>query len=241
MVKKSILFLLLVLLVAGCGGIGEEPAPAGPVVVTPAAPVAPAVVTPEGTAPEAATPEGAAPGEPAAPAMTDAPGIEAPPPAEAEPVSPEMQSPAWLAEPETYYDERVGFTLQYPAGWDVIGLEQELPQAVTGYSVTFTSWPRREAGAGGIPAGGTKFDLTVIQMNTNDLTVVVAERRQTLGDSVVGEMEVVLHSGLPAVRLQTGEDSSELVTVINGYAVVISGIGDQALVEEIAGTLTEIG
>jgi hypothetical protein len=236
MVKKSVVFLLLALLVAGCGGIGEGPAPAGPVVVTPAAPAAPAVVTPE-----AVTPEGAAPGEPGAPAVTEAPGSEAPPPAEAEPASPEMQSPAWLAEPETYYDERVGFTLQYPAGWDVLGLEQEIPQDTTGYSVTFNSWPRREAGGGGIPAGGTKFDLTVIQMNTNDLTVVVEERRQTLGESVIGEMEVVLQSGLPAVRLQTGADSSELVTVINGYAVVISGIGDQALVEEIAGTLTEVG
>src|SRR5690606_22718664 len=130
---------------------------------------------------------GAAPvGHPAATSPLTQTETEAQPITETETVTrtdaaaPETPEPAWLADAETYRDETVGFELRYPAGWDLLDVSDETRQNPLGYAVTLNSWPRQEAGTGGIPEGGTKLDILVQPMAPASPADAAATRRDQL-------------------------------------------------------------
>ncbi|MDX1665046.1 MAG: hypothetical protein R3272_14740 [Candidatus Promineifilaceae bacterium] len=153
-----------------------------------------------------------------------------------------------LDEMERYVDEVAAVAVGYPAGWHVIDVDEETKETSTAYAVTFQSWEPAAAGGGGRPEGGTKFDLAVMsgvpagsldeaagwrdgQMADDPLTTVLSQERVTLGDD------------LEAVQWEVqsfGEIALVTLTVADGRVVIVSGVGDLALIEEITQTLERV-
>lgn len=151
----------------------------------------------------------------------------------------------WLIDAQTYRDDAVGFEVRYPAGWDLIDVAPEVKQNSLGYAVTLNSWPRQEAGGGGIPEGGSKIDILVNRSAPANPADAAAIRRDELAQdpsnlTISNEDEIALGVGLPATRWEVEGPMGktvEIVTATNGYTVIFSGMGDLALVEEIARTM----
>lgn len=237
MLHKAAFWLLAGALLAACTAPAASP---------PAQPAEPATVP--ATAPVTATLP-PAPDQPVTPTAAATPQAEAgPPPAPVSETTGLTETSAaeldWLADAQTYRDEVVGFELRYPAGWDLIDVAPEVKQTSLGYAVTLNSWPRQEGG-GGIPEGGTKIDILVQKSAPAGPTDAAAIRRDELAQdpanpTVSNEGTLTLGVGLPATRWEVEGQMGktvEIVTATNGYTVIFSGMGDFALVEEIARTM----
>lgn len=200
--------LSMVILVAGCVSAGTTPSP------TPAATAVPATAVP-------ATPE----------VPTPTPTVEIPTPT----VEPTL----------TYTDTEAGFALDYPAAWTILPISPEAKDGSFVYSTTLMSWRPVDGGSDGIPAGQTKVDVTLIKSDVASLDDAIAERKTLLGageveTSILSEEVLTLASGLPVLRwalTSSFGDSIEYIAAIDGNIVLLSGMGDAAVFDRVAGTL----
>lgn len=218
--------LLLAVQLTACGGApaAATPAPAG---------VAPAQQVP--AQPSLAT---AAPTP--LPTSTLAPGAPTPTPIEV------LASPAWLATAVTYRDEVAGIQLQVPAEWTVLDVAPEIKAESTGYAVTFMSWSSQAPGSGGIPEGGSKFDLLITRSDVPDAQTAANLRRQELREglpeaTVSEAISQTLADGTVAMRWDVESPMAtvyELFTATGEHVIILSGLGDRARFDEIAATLT---
>ena len=200
--------LSMVILVAGCVSAGTTPA------ATPAATAVPATAVP-------ATPV----------VPTPTPTVEIPTPT----VEPTL----------TYSDTEAGFALDYPAAWTILPISPEAKAGSFVYSTSLMSWQPVDGGSDGIPAGQTKVDVTLIKSNVASLDDAIAERKTLLGageveTSILSEEVLTLASGLPVLRwalTSSFGDSIEYIAAIDGNIVLVSGLGDAAVFDRVAGTL----
>jgi hypothetical protein len=167
------------------------------------------------------------------PAVTATP---APAPPAAAPRQP-LQQPmvAWVGPMETHADAQIGSALDYPAGWHL--------QAEEAGAAVLTSFVPEE-GRGGVPAGQVKIDLLPDKPSEGrTLEALVAEARSP-GD--LYREDWVLAGGVPAVRVQrraeaAGGEVALLLAVIDGRGLRLTGYGDLAAFDAVAGTLRPIG
>lgn len=147
----------------------------------------------------------------------------------------------------TYPDAFAGVAVDYPQGWRVLDVPAAGKESSMAYAVTFFSWEAQEGGGEGIPEGGTKFDLMVMDTEATSLEEVVAEHKAVMADNrppdpeqLLSEERWSLAGGLEAVRWTLeGPHATRLVvlTYVDGRVVMISGLGDLGLVDAIARTL----
>jgi hypothetical protein len=143
---------------------------------------------------------------------------------------------------------RAGFALDYPQGWYIQEVSQEIKEQAVVYTITLTSWEPEMAGQMGIPEGGTKVDISVIKSGAQTPAEAFAARKREIGNAdpphtILSEEAWTLSGELPALRLQvesTFGEAAELITAIHGHTLLLGGLGDFALFDEIAGTLREI-
>lgn len=147
----------------------------------------------------------------------------------------------------TYLDRYAGFTLDYPESW-VIDLPDESIKAVySAYPAVFFSQAltaeRREPGADPDVAM-----ITVVVFNrephTFDEAVTDFKELMVNNDTtrtILAEEPLTLSSGLPAYSWLTEKEpdgkSEVILTVINGYRVLLEGKGDLSLFRVLANTL----
>lgn len=156
--------------------------------------------------------------------------------------------PPWLEDATIYSDENIGFELALPPDWYLGQLPAEILEDIleqsSGYSTTATSWNPEGPGRDGIPEGGSKIDIVVYKDGIETLEEAIADRRQEFERA--GMEQVILSednwmvNGIPVARLQVegmfGE-SAEAVTAINGYMIILGGLGDFDLFDQIVSTL----
>jgi hypothetical protein len=172
---------------------------------------------------------------------------EATPPAQSNPTATSTpDEPPFTA--TTYRDQEGGYEFDYPQGWTLVDVSAEVKQASLLYTVSVFSWPPGDAGIEGIPEGGAKVDVTVFASDAGDLEEALAERRQQITTSdaqstILAEEEWTLAGGLTGVRLHVESvfgESVELVTKLDGKVVIVGGLGDFDLFDQIARTLRPI-
>ncbi|MEZ4622545.1 MAG: hypothetical protein R2867_44560 [Caldilineaceae bacterium] len=145
----------------------------------------------------------------------------------------------------SYRDETVGLALDYPSDWTITELSAAQKAQSQSYATVFHSWVSGPDGGDGIPEGGTKFDLVVTSDGSLTLDRALAALQELYpqpesDNELLGTEPLTLASGLPAMRVQTKSvfgESSYILAVINGHQVILGGVGDQAVVEQIAQTL----
>lgn len=161
----------------------------------------------------------------------------------------------------TYTDSVAGLAFDYPANWQLTD-----PSAANRASALVYSFSLRSPAAtplprmgGDLPPGMTAIDITVYNQGPRTLEQAIRERRAAMTSSdngapvqIQGEEDWVLAGGVPAHRFllnlgpevagQPGPDriASELVTLLNGHMVLVSGRGDMSLVNAISGSLREV-
>jgi hypothetical protein len=155
-----------------------------------------------------------------------------------------------LGPTETYRNEDVGFSIEYPQGWSLLDVEPSIRQESYSYAATFQSWSEHYSlGTEGIPEGGTKFDLVVTRSGAKDLAeaVVILRLEYERADpqvKILGTESLELGGGLPVERWEIesayGGRSTIFFTAINGVTILVAGIGDPELIEAIAHTLRKI-
>ena len=217
------LLLLFLALLSACGGVLE---------VERESTAEPEVTLAADTATEAATTSTATPAAATAtPAPTEAASATATPAA---------------GDMARFVDETAGVALRYPAGWSLLDVDPATKEESTVYAVSFFSWEPETAGQGGIPEGGTKFDLVVMTGTpATSLEEAITARRAQMAEmeppeEILDEERVRLDSGLEAVRWlveSRGEQALVYLTYVDGRVIMISGLGDFALVDAIARTL----
>lgn len=148
---------------------------------------------------------------------------------------------------QSFTDTYAGFTFDYPTNWVLNALDPSIAQNSVGYTHSVRSpWPtvgpkQQE----GFPPGTSGIDVTVLNEGTRTLEQAVAERREAFKTdefppTILSEEEWVLPSGLKAVvfMLDTRMGPvANLVTVINGLPVLVTGMGELTLYEPIARSL----
>lgn len=144
----------------------------------------------------------------------------------------------------TYRDEIAGFAIDYPSEWELDGGLPDAEPRPDNYTVTGHSWLAGPGGGGGIPEGGTKFDLFVELDRADSLDEAVANWRESFLTNeeakILLERAITLGDGLPAIRfrVETNFGASEVtVTALHGHQILFGGLGDQALLNEIVMTL----
>lgn len=192
-------------------------------------------------------------------AATSAPG-EMPPAVE----EPAAESPS-LAAPligktlqelgysvSTYTDKVSGLAFDYPAGWMLTDLSEEQKQNAMIYTITLRSMqvtptPKQQEG---LPEGMTAIDIGIQKNGPKTLGQAVDERRAAAANpdngapaKIIVDEDWPLAGGLPAHRLMLtvgpGQRVTEVITMIHGHMVLVSGQGDQALFNAIAASLRE--
>ncbi len=178
------------------------------------------------------------------------------------PTSRSYQLPKTLDEigipPATYTDSFAGLALDYPSGWIVTDLSNEAKQDAAVYTVSFrsaqpqTTFKSQEV----VDPTISSIDLTIFLRDSKTLQQAIEERRDQDQQSATGqpiriqlEEDWTLRSGLQAHRFllnlgNSGEGTrdqlvSELVTVLNGKMVLLTGRGDLGLFNVIAVSLRE--
>lgn len=197
-------------------------------------------------APQTAQPAATDEPAPTAPAATGEPAATPSPEAEAPAVTPVPK--ADLGATETYRDEFGGYELDYPAGWSLVDVDPEIRETSLLYTVTIFSWEAENGGSEGIPAGGTKVDITVRDADADTFEAIVAGRKLELASSdvqteILSEDEWLLDSGLRAMRLHVESSFGEAIEVVvplGEKVVLIGGLGDFDLAGQIASTLRAI-
>jgi len=146
-----------------------------------------------------------------------------------------------------YRNEEVGFELEYPAEWHIQGVDRTTGEHGT---VVLTSWDPIEGGFGAIPEGSAKIDVVMFKSGMT-LEEAVIERRQQdengeVPVTVLSEEKWILADGLQAVRRRVEPSTSGyppsnlIVTVIDEYTVILSGLGDPDLIDAVACTMRQI-
>jgi hypothetical protein len=150
----------------------------------------------------------------------------------------------------TYQDTIAGFEIDYPAGWYISDVAPVIKVQSHSYAVVLTSWQLSAQGAGGdIPGGRAKVDISVTHTGEQTAEEAAAHQRQEqlgLSDGrtpakIVSEQVWTLRDGRRAVLWQldapmTG-NTTLLITVFNGYRVIIQEYGDLSQFDQIARTL----
>ncbi|MGB0389015.1 MAG: hypothetical protein ACPGWR_29685 [Ardenticatenaceae bacterium] len=147
----------------------------------------------------------------------------------------------------TYRNEHVGFEIDYPPSWHVADPSPEIQETAKIYAIVFSSWVPEGPGQDGIPDGSSKMDLYVMRSGANTLQEAVEQRKKSLQSSgdiaILSSEPLTLNGGLNAERWITQSNfgqSESTITVINGYTIVLGGLGDQELIEQIIRTLRVI-
>jgi hypothetical protein len=183
------------------------------------------------------------------PTATPVPATPVPPTVAVPTATPTVEIPTPTVEPTlTYTDTEAGFALDYPMAWTILPISPEAKAGSFIYSTTLMSWQPDEGGGGGMPAGQTKVDITLIKSNVTSLEAGVAERKAMLGSGEVettikSEETVTLPGGLPALRWELESpfgSSVEYIVPVKGNIVLLSGLGDAGLFDRIAQTLRVI-
>lgn len=183
------------------------------------------------------------------PTATPVPATPVPPTVAVPTATPTVEIPTPTVEPTlTYTDTEAGFALDYPVAWTILPISPEAKEGSFIYSTTLMSWKPDEGGSGGMPAGQTKVDVTLIKSNVTSLDAAVAERRTMLGPGEVettirAEEIVTLPGGLPAQRWELESsfgNSVEYIVPVKGNIVLLSGLGDASLLDRVAQTLRVI-
>ena len=140
----------------------------------------------------------------------------------------------------TYTDAATGITVDYPADWGLTEPTETVKATSQTYSATFSSWNPGPGGQAGIPAAGTKFDLTVVKEGPTDLDAFAGAHPEW---SPPDASRVSLLGGQPAIRIELADTQGgpgptvQWLTVIEGQPVILSGVGDLALVDAVAQSL----
>lgn len=150
-------------------------------------------------------------------------------------------------ESTTLQDRVTGFAFEYPAGWQVTDLPDEVKAESTGYSITLISFvaPPEPKKQEGLVEGQAKIDVNSFE-GVGETPEEVASwlknqaEQAELPARLLTEEKWVLPSGIEAVYLvfeTSSGNTAQLITTINGRAVFFSGMGDLGLFPTIAGSL----
>ncbi len=150
----------------------------------------------------------------------------------------------------TYTDKVGGLVFDYPSGWILNDLSEEQKQNAMIYTITLRSMqvtptPKQQEG---LPEGMTAIDISINKNGPKTLGQAVDERRAAAANPDSGspakitvDEEWPLRGGLPAHRILMtvgpGQHVTEVITMIQGHMVLVSGQGDQALFNAIAASL----
>jgi hypothetical protein len=258
--KLILTTIFLVLILSACQPAGVTLQP-GPAVDGPAVEIStPTTFVPEVKEVEMVTQT------PAVPTARPDAGLPTADPNQPTPTSTPVGLPKTLEElgvpATTYQDTVTGLAFEYPASWIINPMSDEDKKTAVVYSVSLRSkivqrGPKQQEG---VPPDMAAIDVTVIKNGPKTYEQAVIERRASATNSESGrpviiaqEEEWTLTGGLPAHRFlfNLGKDpvndpnapdrmASELVTMINGQMILVSGMGDQSLFDVIAGSLRAI-
>jgi hypothetical protein len=148
---------------------------------------------------------------------------------------PNGKLPAASFESRTYINERVGFALDYPAGWSV----NEAVIGSRGSQVQFLSSPDL-ADLAVLPEGATRVSATVYQWDPkNDLAAFIENQKnawEASGFTILEEQPLTLELGLAATQFTVQTPDANvifLITATGDQYLVLSGEGNLDLVREI--------
>lgn len=147
----------------------------------------------------------------------------------------------------TYTDRHAGFTLDYPEGW-LIDLPDESIKAVySAYpAVLFSQAPAAERREPGADPDIAMITIVVFNREPHTFDEAVADLTESMANNdatrtILVEEPLTLSSGLPAYSWLTEKEpdgkSEVILTVINGYRVLLEGKGDLSLFRVLANTL----
>lgn len=148
-------------------------------------------------------------------------------------------------DPTTYRDAAAGFEFDYPSGWTVGPVEQGSRGGIT----ALTSWEHpADVFPDAQPTGETRLDVVVQLWDPKgDLGAFVQQRMmawEASGSPAVPQGEWTLVDGRMAKSyLITGADGTKgyvFLTTLGDKYLTVSGLGDLALVAEIAHTVRPI-
>ena len=207
---------------------------------------APTAIAPPTTAPTtAATPTAVAATDTPAPAETPAqtPTVL---PTPAPGISPTAS--ADLGPLTTYRNEQAGFELDYPTSWQLIDVGAEAKQESVMYTASLFSWEQTGPGVHGIPEGQTKIDAAVMKTGAASPDEAATQYRQQIEtadppEKVLSEETWELVGGLTAYRWLVESrmgQAAVVVTALNGNTIVLAGLGDYAVFDQVARTLRAI-
>lgn len=158
----------------------------------------------------------------------------------------------------TYTDSFAGLAIEYPTGWIITDMSDDVKKDAWAYTVSVRSGePEAVFKSQNLEdASIASIDITIFIQDVKTLEQAIDERRAQLQQSESGQPVVIqseedwtLRSGLKARRFlinlgNTGEGTrdqlvSELVTIIRGKMVLVTGMGDLSLFNGIAVSLRE--
>ena len=221
-----LMLVILALGVAACGSRAAQPT------------IAPAATATQTTAAEAESPlpvpTAATDAESPLPLPTDTLAVADPPPA---------------IEMTILRDEFAGLEIDFPVGWSLLAPSDDIKRESATYSYTLMSWSPQEPGAEGLPEGGSKIDLTVSASAAANVADAIASYRESLTQTelpveVLSEEALDLTSGLSGMRFEIktsqGVIVHNFVTSIHGHRILVSGVGDAALIDMMTRTLRAV-
>jgi len=233
MKRISPLIFVLSILLAAC----TAPTPSAP------APV-------ETEPPAAYPPSESAENAPAAVPTTAYPAPESTQPAAAvEPTAaypaPQSTPPSLSGPTTTYTNPEAGFALDYPAGWTINDVSEEIRKSGSIYTVTLVSFTAEgDKQQEGIPPDQAKLDINVFGKAASLEEAGQAMRGMVEGGDppgqILSEAEITLPGGIQALRWEVesrGDTAVLYITAISGNNVVLSGIGDPTQFEPVMQTL----
>ncbi len=154
-------------------------------------------------------------------------------------------APSSSFEAATYTDAAAGFEFDYPSSWTV---EAPAGGGSRGSYATLTSWSHPPGGITEVPPDGTILQATVQLWDPkNDLKGFLAHQEEAWsgsGNIIVSQEPRTLPDGQAAASFVVqGSDGAQgyfFITTLDDAYLVLSGNGDLALLDEIAGTLRRV-
>lgn len=156
-------------------------------------------------------------------------------------VTPEVTTTAALPfEAATYRDDTVGFGLQFPAAWFLVGGEA----GSRGEYIQITSWDPGAGGIQSVPEGESVLQIAIYQWDPqHDLDARLAMRRDAFtnsGNTILEEDELDL-GGARVVRLKLqltdGAETLFYLAELGDRYLELSGSGDLETLDAAMGTL----
>lgn len=152
----------------------------------------------------------------------------------------------------SYTDTLAGFSFQYPGFWNITDLSNVIKQNASAYTISLrspspTPGPKQQDG---IMPGVAAIDITVLRNDGKTLAQAADERRQAALNTPNGQplktlidQPVTMPSGLAAQYFvfqdTDGSTSSQLVTLVHGHTLLVSGFGDQTFFTTVTGSIQE--